>query len=72
MLARAARRVQLFRGAGPIQEQLMKLTRQAGCEDWDEDRYLNERELLQRKIDEIRQETNALQRRLRELDDYET
>jgi hypothetical protein len=72
MLARAARRVQLFRGAGPIQEQLMKLTRPAGCEDWDEDRYLNERELLQRKIDEIRQETNALQRRLRELDDYET
>jgi hypothetical protein len=72
MLARAARRVQLFRGAGPIREQLRKLTRQAGCEDWDEDRYLNERELLQRKIDEIRQETNALQQRLRELDDYET
>jgi len=72
MLARAARRIQLFRGAGPIQERLRKLTRQAGCEDWDQDRYLNERELLQRKIDEIRQETNALQQRLRELDDYET
>jgi hypothetical protein len=72
MLARAARRVQLFRGAGPIQERLRKLTRQAGCEDWDQDRYLNERELLQRKIDEISKETNALQQRLRELDDYET
>jgi len=72
MLARAARRIQLFRGAGPIQERLRKLTRQAGCEDWDQDRYLNERELLQRKIDEISKETNALQQRLRELDDYET